>query len=439
MRTSARRAFAIAASVIALATTIAIPAASAAPEVRPNAARDCDYGHQHQVYGGEAWAHCTGGSGSYRIGTFCRQPDGRLTPRWGTYRTVPSPSYSRVNCLPAEMPVDSSVEGSSDPGTPRRPCRRSELPVPAGTDDSFVEATDPSDRYQVGYSIDTSDRWHLLQWENGELTDLTGGEYYVKPRDINASGEIIGFSSESRDDWSAWRYRDGEFIELRTRRPYTDPDPIAINDAGQIAGRLGNLDPNGGTIPVVWSADNRLTQLAIPAGWERVTIKDIDEDGTVLGHVFREGDDPFNDEVAPIVWAPDGTWRLLTGPEPNVETRAAAIRAGKVLGRQGNGYISDGIWPLIYLWDAKTGEPTLSTAIGSPTGLNARGSIIGFFTGTWGEGFLAPGETDLRPLPMTNDTDPGDASLLTDNDVAYGNDIRRDRVTFFPARWDCSV
>lgn len=192
-----------------------------------------------------------GGSGDYRIGAFCRQPDGRLVTRWGRPVTTPSTERSQLECLPDEMPIHSWVEGSSDPLPPWRPCRRTNLPVPAGTDDSFVEGADRTDRCQVGYSIDTSDRWHLLQWENGRLTDLTGGENYVKPLDVNAGGEIIGFRSESADHWSAWRYRGGEFIELRTRRPYTDAEPVAINDAGQIAGRLKDLGANWDFVPVV--------------------------------------------------------------------------------------------------------------------------------------------------------------------------------------------
>ena len=80
----------------------------------------------------------------------------------------------------------------------------------------------------------------------------------------------------------------GDYDELPTRGRYKEAEPAVINNAGQIAGQLFGYDLEtgwSGEVPVLWSADNVLTLLPMPTGYDHATIEDIDEDGTVLGKV----------------------------------------------------------------------------------------------------------------------------------------------------------
>lgn len=440
---SIRRAFAVVASVVALTAVTTSAADAGNPDyLRPATATDCQSG-QEQVNGGEAWARCTGGTGEFRVSTYCRGTNGKLISRSGPTRTAPTTAESRVACLATEIPFHTSIDGAAT--IYWRFCERSALPLPAGTDDAWLEGAEPSGRYQVGYSIDANGDYHLLRWDNGELADLTDDLESAKPSDVNASGEMIGSRYNHYHDYDvAWRYRDGEFIDLPTRGRYNRGAPVAINGAGQIAGELSGDDLETGwsdSIPVIWSANNQITVLQKPAGYKYVDVIDIDEDGTVLGsaYYYVYQDNQMLPRRSPVVWHPDGTFRILTDPQVVEVTYATAIRNGKVIGFQEAGSTYDRGWPLIFVWDARTGEATMKPVLGSASALNARGSFVGGLSGSWNPGFLAERDGyDTRPLRLTHDIDTyASVDHLTDDDIAYGTDYRNDRTMFFPVRWDC--
>jgi hypothetical protein len=432
VRTSIRRVFAIAASVVALtAPSATVAAASPADKtVQPAGLKNCTYG-QDLVLGGSAWGHCDGDSTTdkFRVRVWCRATDGRTMQRYGEWLGGPTQAKSIAKCLATEFPYYPEIEPwEYNPRPPWRFCPRTELPVPAGTEDGYIQAADPSGRYQVGYSVDTNEDFHELLWDNGVLTDVDSGSGFSRPFDVNASGAIM---------YSNKLYHDGEIVRLRTRAPYTTARADAINGAGQVAGRLEN-NSTAESVPVIWSPDNQVTVLPVPddtavgAPVQDVVVEDIDEDGTVLGNVaYNAG--TREDKYVPIVWYRDGTWRLLHGPlGDKVDTYAVSIRNGRILGQHGEVAQEDG-WKLIVEWDTETGTAALMPVLGIPEAINADGDIQGYLSGSWGEGFLPAGTSDPRPTQVKY----GYPSHLTDTDVAYGSDLRATGGPYIPAKWDC--
>lgn len=308
-------------------------------------------------------------------------------------------------------------------------CARSALDVPAWGSSVSLTSADPSGHFQVGTARDADDNVHLLRWSDGSVADLATHGLAFGPSDVNASGEIAGGDyDEATGRYVGWRYRDGSFSALPGQAPYVDVRPSAINAAGQVAGRVD--DPAASRLmPARWDADNSVTVLGLPADRNTATVQDIDDDGTVLGTIWYDDGNTGISKRSAIVWYADGTWRLLSGLQPDTETSGASIRAGQVVGGQADG--------TILVWNAATGEasPLNDGVTGNATAINAGGSIVGSLSG-FGAAFMAEG-AEPRALPVTDPVmGSGAATALTDDDVAYGNDTTEDG-TPTPVRWDC--
>ena len=313
-------------------------------------------------------------------------------------------------------------------------CAREIMPVLPGSTGTDVRGGDPGGHYQFGSSQGADDESHNVLWRDGTARELRipTAQGDASPQDVNERGEIAALTREG-DDFQSWRYTNGQVISLPSPQAARSTQSTAINGGGEIAGTASYAPALRDSYAVVWSADNAVRKLPRPDGFEEVRVSDIDDDGTVVGHV-QHWDYPkaelLNERA--VAWSADGSWRFLAGLVPGAHTEALTIRNGRAAGNEeGRDHA--------LAWDAHSGEATELPAKGRPVAINSGGSVA-----------LNPGHGDMvllqqgveRPLPVDDpNMSGGSVSALTDADVVYGSDWVWDgdkqASVLQPVRWRC--
>ncbi|MFE3144617.1 hypothetical protein [Streptomyces scopuliridis] len=303
------------------------------------------------------------------------------------------------------------------------PCVREQLAVPAGTHRAGVYDSDPTGRFQVGYTMDQDFVYHLIRWTDGVPEDL--GTARTGATGINAHGDIVGSESDPETYRSAgWLYRNGEFTELPGIEPGFDTQPTAVSEDGTVAGASGA--PGQRPVPVVWTPAGGVRPLDLPPGGSGGRGTDIDDDGTVVGWT----DSGTDTATHATRWSPDGTVQRLPEHRPGPETgsTAEAVRGGTVLGYEI--YATGPTTILRWRDEAAAGPDVLGE--GTPQAVNGHGSVVVHTTPDTKLWLIQNGvrrslPTDSTPYPT------GEVTALTDGDIAYG------RWNSTPVRWDCRL
>jgi probable HAF family extracellular repeat protein len=127
-----------------------------------------------------------------------------------------------------------------------------------------IDPTDVNDLGQVAGSRTVNGQPRAAVWENGRLTDLgTLGGTRSRALAINERGQVLGDSMAADGQNHAFLWTNGRMADLGVlyRLP-PDPDE-ALNDEGQAIGELG---PEAGARPVIWSVHDDGTPPDPPAG-----------------------------------------------------------------------------------------------------------------------------------------------------------------------------
>ncbi|WP_143234436.1 hypothetical protein [Paractinoplanes atraurantiacus] len=226
---------------------------------------------------------------------------------------------------PVVSPSPSTVAAAPAPAVPRD-CTVKLLPT-GDIKKATVSSGDPSGHYLTGRVYPPKLEVYTVIWKDGVLQNrpsMPGDDGAWG--DINSSGVAVGYSFTKGEEQRAYVSTGSTVTPLRGGRATAN----AINDAGTIAGTLG--DPYEGT-PATWAAPGaNPVRLRLPSGFRTGEAKAIDEDGTVIGTVAKR-----NTESTGYLWLPNGKARLM--PLPEVEGVKAtyfwpeSVSSGWVYGR----------------------------------------------------------------------------------------------------------
>ncbi|WP_410583057.1 hypothetical protein [Amycolatopsis sp. lyj-108] len=267
------------------------------------------------------------------------------------------------------------------------------LPVPYGT--VQVVATDGTGSY-AGHS-----EYGLLTWSGGTVQNhgIPAGYDRVVTVDENASRSILmdGYANPTRT-YRSFVFENGGFQLLGKVPNYAQTRVVGMNDRGDVVGSVHN-DPRFGSRAAIWPVDDRANPVLLDSP-PLLDPVDIDHDGTIL--MQEQGGSTW-------LWK-DGVARQLVLPEGVRESRALAIRDGKVLaGLQGG----DRLWTA---YDTSVPVPDSMTAVS----LNRSGLVTGclrtpdFSTvpALWSPG----GAVETLPAPS-----PGCGALVGENGEVMGS------------------
>jgi uncharacterized membrane protein len=292
-----------------------------------------------------------------------------------------------------------SGAAASAPVTAPTSCTLSKLTAPGKAPMALVAGADPAGRYIVGRSYPKAGEYQAVLWHDGSGRNvMLPGDLEEQLTDVNSAGTAVGWSYTGTTDADTgpvpYVYRDGKVSKLPG---VGRGSAYAINDAGAIVG----MDDEHHA-PVVWrSATAKPVRLPVPAGAKKAAVRDIDEDGTMVGSI---------DNTLPYVWFPDGTHRELPlpsiGGKPATTGLVFSVRNGWATGVATNGVGRSGAknpaaakdlagakagGPAVPVrWNLRTGAVTVSSALQFPaSAVNAQGWEIG--TDKQGRAVLATG------------------------------------------------
>ncbi|MFI8194235.1 hypothetical protein ACIF8T_36840 [Streptomyces sp. NPDC085946] len=299
-----------------------------------------------------------------------------------------------------------------------------QLAAPAGTYRAGLYDSDPTGRFQVGYTMDRNFQYHLVRWVDGVPEDL--GTARTGATGINARGDIVGSEFDPETYRSqGWIHRDGRFSALPGVEPGFDALPTAINADGTVSGASGA--PGQRPVPVLWTPAGEVRALDLPSGDAGGRGAAIDDDGTIVGWT-----DAGPDTSAHAVrWSPDGTPARLPEhlPGPGTGSTARAVAGGTVLGYEVN---ATSPATTVLLWQDPAAAQPVILGEGEPQAVNRHGSVV----------VRAAPDAELwllqngvrRSLPSDSTPYPtAEVVALTDDDIAYG------RWNSTPVRWDCRL
>lgn len=290
------------------------------------------------------------------------------------------------------------------------------LPVPAGVVNSEVTGGDHTGRFLVGAGaryVGTQRTEVVLSWEDGAVSELDTAALApyadVYANDINKDGAIVGrlIRDYSTFRIDAWIYRDGSFTLLPGLDPTHDTVATAINARGDVVGRSGPR-------PVRWPADQPGTvrELAVdPSLPSPAWAADIDDDGTVLGHLGCR----TCDGERPYIWTADGAGYELAAPAGATHAEGIAIHNGWVAGTAAVGYSGAAV-----RWDLSAGTATvISTEHGSATAVNSRGTVAASDALLYRDGGVQALDGYVRVLTDRGTAAGTDAPYLSGNAVIW--------------------
>jgi hypothetical protein len=261
-------------------------------------------------------------------------------------------ALAAVAAIPAAVPLWPDSSGGYTAAGPVLDCEVTQLAIPEGESQGIgVTAMDPTGRYFVGQGThiggvdpDTGEPINepavAVFWQDGEPTYIPALRGIIDAAGVNSHGVVVGVGQpedpigEDAQDHHGWVYADGDMRELPAPLGFTVLGVAGINDAGDIAGSV--TDFGGESRAVVWravSADGAIDLpeiLPAPEG-ESAHPADIAQDGTVVGTLVSDHDDPGG-PTRPYLWEPDGAGRELPRPSGTTDGGALAISGEWVIG-----------------------------------------------------------------------------------------------------------
>jgi len=200
-----------------------------------------------------------------------------------------------------------------------------------------------------------------LYWHGGTLTYLTRPGRSTCLYAINDAGRIAGASAAPGGGEQAFVWQDGRYTDLATPAGLASA-PIAINDRGQVLGRLFGTTSSVPVRAVRWSGGTR-TDLGTLGGTQAIPTA-LAEDGSAVGTSTDAAG-----RSRPFRWSGGRMTDLLAGTGvDDPDAYAAGLNAaGDVVGTVTNRPV---LWrggTLTYLADA--GEATAVNAGGAVTGV----------------------------------------------------------------------
>lgn len=189
------------------------------------------------------------------------------------------------------------------------------LPTPGG-DALRLVATDGAGSYAGHFD------GGLLTWSGGAVHNhgIPAGYNTVDTMDENASGTVLlnsyAISTRTR---RSFVFENGAFQALENVPGYSQTRVTGINDRGDIVGTVFN-DPRYGSWAAFWPGGDRAHPVRLDSP-PLLSPVDVDHDGTIL--MQEQGGGTW-------LWK-DGVARQLVLPDGIRESRALAIRGGKVL------------------------------------------------------------------------------------------------------------
>ncbi|OZV82514.1 hypothetical protein CA850_09625 [Micromonospora echinospora] len=371
----------------------------------------------------------------------------------------------------AAVPVlaDSAPPTTPAAVTPPTRCVAELLPLPGRATYGTVLAGDPTGRYLAGRTNGTTDTMWGTQsviWVDGRVQRMPAPVRDMWPRDVTSSGQVVGVA-----DGGAYLYQADPVDRGASSEPAGGPgkvrrllggvgrQPVAINEAGRIAGELQVTAGNRGTrsVPILWaSPTSEPVDLPLPGSDWQGHVRDIGDDGTVVGTV-SDGFAP--DHARGYLWRADGTGEFLPLPQmrdgPATAFWPVSVRGSWVVGTARRA-LSDTVQEEVVRLDLTTGTfaPLPQPAEFQPTAGNAQGWAVGQVDGTSGNGRVGLlTDTGLLDLPepehQAERYDPR-VSVVSDDARTIGGTqtVRRDRdplqvasalslVDHRPVRWTC--
>lgn len=324
-------------------------------------------------------------------------------------------SVLATTALAATALIAAAPAASAGPGDP---CTRELLPTLPGSVNTSLNGGDRSDTFQVGVSEQADGSFKLVRWSGGVAQDL--GAAVLRPRGINASGEIAGDASAGGVG-AAYRLRGGVRTQLPTPASFVSAYTVAINDRGVVAGWAGDAD-GWNARAVAWSATNQVKVLDTPAGFNEVKATGIDGDGTIIGTALDWDYEGATARASQAVrWNPDGSIdRVLSG-----FSAATDIRHGMAIAEQDGKSV---------LW---TGYPPyqVTPLSGSASAINSSAAVL---RGGHRDQQLVHEYYGTQALPDDSDVMVRARSkVVTDNFKVYGYDYSATTGRERPIRWTC--
>lgn len=135
----------------------------------------------------------------------------------------------------------------------------------------------------VGWSYTTDNAQHAFLWRDGVMTDLgtLPGGHLSSAEAINDRGEVVGASTTSDDTRHAFHWRNGVLTDLGGEQSVAHD----VNDAGQVAGEMGDrFDRPGTAFPVRWWHGQRRQLTA-----EQGTADAVNSRGHILINLAGDG------------------------------------------------------------------------------------------------------------------------------------------------------
>jgi probable HAF family extracellular repeat protein len=191
------------------------------------------------------------------------------------------------------------------------------------------------------------------------------------PIAVNDAGTVAGYGG-SWPNQQAIVWKNGATSVLATPDNVTSAIAGGINSAGVIVG-TANLD-NGSQEAVKWDSSGQMTELGFLPGGNWSSANDINASGQVVGVANNPGVTSYQ----AVVWASDGSIQALPPPadlSTNVSSFAIAINSsGQIVGDMGGHAV---------LWD--NGVPTELTPpanalYASSSDINDSGQIVGAYS-----------------------------------------------------------
>ncbi|WP_049576522.1 hypothetical protein [Nonomuraea sp. SBT364] len=202
----------------------------------------------------------------------------------------------------------------------------SDLPVPAGTQQSSVTATNHQGAFS-GRAVLADGLWHGVSWRNGQFVDhgaKVGDEPIVGLPDETRSGTVLAWTAIAAPPYFGPSYaillKNGQAEKLA--RPADGfLRPLTINENGDVTGRnMVRIGTQYVHRLLRWPADRpgQVIETVLPGGYEPA---DADEDGTVL----------LQSPDGPALWR-NGTVTPLAKIAGAAGTFATKISNGRVIG-----------------------------------------------------------------------------------------------------------
>ncbi|GIJ44469.1 hypothetical protein Val02_13550 [Virgisporangium aliadipatigenens] len=281
----------------------------------------------------------------------------------GTGSDAPGP----VAAVPTSGPLPSS-------------CTVLPLEIPGGYTTGEVLGADPTGRYAVGTAGATDPE--VIFWDNGKGIRATVPGQDPELRDVNRNGVAVG---TSRDDggYHAWIYRDGRATEL------AGPNNATADNIGAGGAIIGHVYEANRYYPVFWqSPQEKARPLALPAGATNAVVRDVDDNGRMVGHV----------ETKPWLWEPSGFGHELPLPKGVQSVSEMWIRGDWVSANDADSGLG-------IRWNLSTDE-VITTEINSTRRRNSARPINA-------QGWMVANDREGRPFLTAPDQSPFRLPLLS--------------------------